>query len=59
MLATEFSGIRYRGAAGALVWTGIAVGTTAIAGCAYVIRDWRLLTIVTGTPGSLLVIGWL
>ena len=54
-----FSGIRHRGAAGALVWTGIAVGSQALAGCAYAIRDWRLLTIVTGAPGIILIGGWL
>ncbi|XP_022805229.1 solute carrier family 22 member 15-like [Stylophora pistillata] len=59
VLATEFSGIRHRSTAGALVWAGIAVGNQALAGCAYAIRDWRLLTIITGTPGSLLVVGWL
>nr|XP_058946475.1 solute carrier family 22 member 15-like [Pocillopora verrucosa] len=58
VLAMEFSGIRHRGAAGALVWTGIAVGSQALAGCAYAIRDWRLLTIVTGAPGSILIGGW-
>ncbi len=59
VLTTEFSGIRHRGPAGGLVWSGFAVGTMALSGCAYAIRDWRRLIIVTGSPGILLVGGWL
>ncbi|KAJ7383543.1 hypothetical protein OS493_027206 [Desmophyllum pertusum] len=58
VLTTEFSGIRHRGAAGSLVWTGFSVGIMALSGCAYAIRDWKLLTIVTGAPGILLMAGW-
>lgn len=59
VLATEFSGIRHRGIAGALVWLGIPLATIVLSGCAYAIRDWRLLSIVTGAPGILLVAGYL
>lgn len=58
VLATEFSGIRHRGIAGALVWLGIPLATIVLSGCAYAIRNWRLLTIVTGAPGILLVAGY-
>ena len=59
VLTSEFSGIRHRGIAGALVWLGIPLATIVLSGCAYAIRDWRLLTMVTGAPGILLVAGYL
>ncbi|XP_020605191.1 organic cation transporter protein-like [Orbicella faveolata] len=58
VLVTELSGIRYRGFAGGLVWTGFFLFTMVLAGVAYAIRDWRQLTIVTGIPGIFLAAGF-
>ena len=59
VLVTESSGIRYRGFAGGLVWTGFFLFTMVLAGIAYAIRDWRQLTIVTGVPGIFFAAGFL
>ncbi|KAL9979764.1 hypothetical protein ACROYT_G017474 [Oculina patagonica] len=58
VLVTEFSGIRYRSFAGALVWIGFVVSSMVLAGVAYVIRDWRQLIIVTGVPGFFFAAGF-
>ncbi|KAM7440832.1 hypothetical protein ABFA07_010066 [Porites harrisoni] len=58
VLLTEFSGVRHRGMTGGLVWTGFFLMAMALAGFAYVIRDWRTFTMVTGASGILLVSGW-
>ncbi|KAL9979763.1 hypothetical protein ACROYT_G017473 [Oculina patagonica] len=58
VLVTEFSGIRYRGLAGGLVWTGFFLFTMVLAGVAYVIRDWRQLLVVTGVPGFFFTAGF-
>lgn len=59
VLTTEFSGVRHRGAAGSLVWIGYNVSMVILAGVAYLIRDRKTLTIVTGVPGIFYVAGWL
>lgn len=59
VLTTEFSGIRHRGTAGSLVWIAYDLGTMTLAGIAYLIRDWKTLTIVTSVPGIFYVAGWL
>ena len=59
VLTTEFSGVRHRGIAGSVVWLAYDVATMLLSALAYFIRDWRLLTIVTGVPGILYVAGWL
>lgn len=59
VLTTEFSGIRHRGTAGSLVWIAYGMAIMILAGVAYLIRDWKTLTIVTGVPGMFCVAGWL
>jgi len=59
VLVTEFSGIRHRGFAGGLVWTGFFLITMVLAGVAYAIRDWRQLTLITGIPGIFFAAGYL
>ena len=44
---------------GGMVWVGFFVTSIVLAGFAYIIRDWRNLTMVTGAPGILFVTGWL
>jgi len=58
VLVTEFSGIRHRGFAGGLVWTGFFLITMVLAGVAYAIRDWRQLTLSTGIPGIFFAAGY-
>jgi len=58
-LATELSGVRHRSTGGSLIWIGFAVAIMSLAGLAYLIRDWKQLTMVSGAPGILLVACWL
>ena len=59
VLTTEFSGVRHRGTAGSVVWIGYEIAAMILAGVAYLIRDWRELTIVSSIPGVFYVAGWL
>ncbi|KAK2568475.1 Solute carrier family 22 member 13 [Acropora cervicornis] len=59
VLATEFSGIRHRSTAGTLVWVGYVLFYMILPTFAYAIRDWRVLTMVTGAPSFLIMAGWL
>ena len=59
VIGTEYSGIRHRGITGALIWNGFMAAIVILAGTAYLIRDWRRLTIVTGAPGIVLMGCWL
>jgi len=59
VLATELSGVRHRSTAGSLIWLGFAAATISLAGLAYLIRDWKQLTMVSGAPGILFVACWL
>ncbi|XP_058972157.2 solute carrier family 22 member 15 [Pocillopora verrucosa] len=58
VLTSEFSGMRHRGVAGGLVWTGFFLFTMILAGVAYAIREWRELTMFTGVPGIFFTAGY-
>ncbi|XP_078344443.1 solute carrier family 22 member 15-like [Oculina patagonica] len=58
VMGTEYSGIRHRGIAGSLIWNGFMAAILMLAGLAYLIRDWKQLTMVTGAPGILLMGCW-
>ncbi|XP_020625382.1 solute carrier family 22 member 5-like, partial [Orbicella faveolata] len=58
VLATELSGVRHRSTGGALIWLGFSAAVMSLAGLAYLIRDWKQLTMVSGAPGILFVACW-
>ncbi|XP_020612387.1 organic cation/carnitine transporter 4-like [Orbicella faveolata] len=58
VLVTEYSGIRHRGPAGSIIWFGYVAGVSCVTGLAYVIRDWKQLTMASGAPGIFLLACW-
>ena len=59
ILLTEFVGIRHRSTAGCSIWYSYNLSTMALAGLAYLVRDWRKLSIIMGAPAILFLLGWL
>lgn len=58
VLVSEFVGVRSRSTMGTSLWYSFPLSLTALAGIAYLIRDWRTLCIVTGAPAIPLLIGY-
>ncbi|XP_020605192.1 organic cation transporter protein-like [Orbicella faveolata] len=57
VLLTEFVGIRHRSTAGCSIWYSFNLSNMALAGLAYLVRDWRKLSIIMGAPAILFVLG--
>lgn len=58
VLATEFSGIRHRSTVGGLSFTLYFMFQMILAGIAYYVRNWKHLTLITGSPGLLFTACW-
>lgn len=58
VLLTELVGTRHRSMMGTSLWYCWTLSLIALAGVAYLIRDWRMLCIVTGAPAIAIVFGW-
>lgn len=59
VLVSELVGVRHRSLMGTSLWYCWTLSLIALAGVAYLIRDWRTLCIVTGAPAVVIVLGWL
>ena len=59
VMISEFVGVRHRSMMGTSLWYCWTLSLIALAGVAYLIRDWRILTIVTSAPGIAFVVGCL
>lgn len=59
VLLTELVGIRHRSTAGCSIWYSFNLSNMALAGLAYLVRDWRKLSIIMGAPAIPFVLGWL
>ncbi|KAJ7355088.1 hypothetical protein OS493_027877 [Desmophyllum pertusum] len=58
VLITELVGVRHRSLMGTSLWYCWTLSLMALAGVAYLVRDWRMLCIVTGAPAIVMVFGW-
>ncbi|XP_020616372.1 organic cation transporter protein-like isoform X1 [Orbicella faveolata] len=58
VLATEFVGRRHRHAAGTSLWYSWTLALVMLAGLAYGVRDWRILSIICAAPGLPSILGW-
>ncbi|KAL9979760.1 hypothetical protein ACROYT_G017470 [Oculina patagonica] len=58
VLLTELVGIRHRSTAGCSIWYSFNLSNMALAGLAYLVRDWRKLSIIMGAPAIPFVLGW-
>ncbi|XP_022803502.1 solute carrier family 22 member 15-like [Stylophora pistillata] len=58
VLATEFVGKRHRHVAGTSLFYSWALGLETLAGLAYGVRDWRMLSIVCSAPGLISILAW-
>lgn len=59
VLLTELVGIRHRSTAGCSIWYSFNFSSMSLAGLAYLVRDWRKLSIIMGAPAIPFVLGWL
>lgn len=59
VLLTELVGIRHRSTAGCSIWYSFNLSNMALAGLAYLVRDWRKLSIIMGAPAIPFLLGWL
>ena len=59
VLITELVGVRHRSLMGTSLWYCWTLSLMALAGVAYLVRDWRMLCIVTGAPAIVMVFGLL
>ena len=59
IMATEYVGPKHRAMAGTFTWYFWTGALMLIALLAYLIRDWRKLSMVTSAPGLLLFIFWM
>lgn len=58
VLATEFVGKRHRHVAGTSLWYSWTLALVMLAGLAYGVRDWRILSIICAAPGLPSILGW-
>ncbi|PFX15269.1 organic cation transporter protein-like isoform X1 [Stylophora pistillata] len=58
VLLTELVGIRHRSTAGCSIWYSFNLSNMALAGLAYLVRDWRKLSIIMAAPAIPFVLGW-
>ncbi|XP_078368747.1 organic cation transporter protein-like isoform X2 [Oculina patagonica] len=58
VLALEFVGIEHRSMMGTSLWYSFPLAAMALAGIAYLSKDWRMLCKVTGAPAIPLLIGY-
>ncbi|KAL9952116.1 hypothetical protein ACROYT_G039324 [Oculina patagonica] len=58
VLVSEFVGVRRRSLMGTSFFCSFPLALMALAGIAYLVRDWRILCIVTGAPAIPFVIGY-
>ena len=58
VLATEFVGKRHRHVAGTSLFYSWALGLVTLAGLAYAVRDWRMLSIMCSAPGLISILAW-
>ncbi|RMX49474.1 hypothetical protein pdam_00017632 [Pocillopora damicornis] len=58
VLLTELVGIRHRSTAGCSIWYSFNLSNMALAGLAYLVRDWRKLSIIMAIPAIPFVLGW-
>ena len=59
VLLTELVGIRHRSTAGCSIWYSFNLSNMALAGLAYLVRDWRKLSLIMGAPAIPFLLGWL
>jgi len=59
VLVAELVGPRHRSLMGTSLWYCWTLSLIALAGVAYLVRDWRKLCIVTGAPALVVVVFWL
>lgn len=59
VLLTELVGIRHRSTAGCSIWYSFNLSNMALAGLAYLVKDWRMLSIIMGAPAIPFLLGWL
>jgi len=58
VMATEFVGRRHRHVAGTSLWYSWTLALVMLAGLAYGVRDWRILSIICAAPGLPVIIAW-
>ena len=59
VLVMEFVGVRHRSMMGSAIWYCWTLSLISLAGVAYLIRDWKILSIVAAVPGITAVFGYL
>lgn len=58
VMATEFVGRRHRHIAGNSLFYAWTLALVMLAGLAYGVRDWRILSIICAAPGLPVLIAW-
>jgi len=58
VLLTELAGPKHRSLIGTSLWYSWTSSLIALAGVAYLIRNWRMLCIATGAPAIVVTIIW-
>lgn len=58
VMATEFVGRRHRHVAGTSLWYSWTLALVFLAGLAYGVRDWRILSIICAALGLPIIIAW-
>ena len=58
VMATEFVGSRHRHVAGTSLWYSWTLALVFLAGLAYGVRDWRILSIICAALGLPIIIAW-
>lgn len=57
-LSTEFVGVSRRHVSGTMLWTGWAFTVMLLAGVAYLLNNWRHVTLAGAVPGFLILGFW-
>lgn len=58
VIATEFVGVRHRHIAGTSLWYSWTLSLMSLSGIAYLVRDWRTLSIIISVPGLTVLAAW-